>query len=203
MADLQCKEGSQETLVTLIGLVSGIYFAQIANNKLTTIWTAFIALTLLHVYANYQGVRCLQLRTLNPTRTELLIHHYYNSQPLTPQSIAQDEPILSNLPWSAGVEIGGRWPDGFKCRDTVAGGRVRVGIDSKQVVHVLLHSEADQRDQMIGFFTACCLDPRMSRILRGSSGQEGEMFVDRIERHGWDMSQLCLGTKSWRYEWSL
>jgi hypothetical protein len=41
MADVQAKEGSQETAVTLLGLLAGGAFAHWCNNNSTTIWVAF------------------------------------------------------------------------------------------------------------------------------------------------------------------
>lgn len=76
MADVQAKEGSQETFVTLLGLLMGMRFAAYANDSALTIWVAFTVLTVLHCIANYRGVRCLQLPSLNPARIELLIEAY-------------------------------------------------------------------------------------------------------------------------------
>jgi hypothetical protein len=107
MADVQCKEGSQETAVTLIGLIVGSYFAKLANDSKECIWTAFFLLTALHFYANYEGVRCLRLPTLNSTRASMLVARFYDAESMTIEDIAAAEPVLM-VPTSA-IRLGRRW----------------------------------------------------------------------------------------------
>ena len=99
LADLHAKEGTQETLVNIIGMVLGIglaqYFHQIEQEQqeqqqqlaatgadYTVMfvsdaaatawkiqWSIFMGLTALHVWSNYRAVQILRLRTLNRQRT--------------------------------------------------------------------------------------------------------------------------------------
>ena len=41
------------------------------------IWTSFLSLTALHVYANIRAVRALTLTSLNPSRLQLLVDAFY------------------------------------------------------------------------------------------------------------------------------
>jgi hypothetical protein len=76
MADLNAKEGTQEILVSLIGMLLGISLARYLHGmeqrdeSLTAVvsWTIFVFLTIVHVWANYVGVKLLRLRTLNQQR---------------------------------------------------------------------------------------------------------------------------------------
>lgn len=75
MADLNAKESTQETLVTLIGMTLGIFLAKQMSNLdpqvgRNWIWFVFTTLTFVHVWANYKGVMLLRLKTLNRQRTE-------------------------------------------------------------------------------------------------------------------------------------
>jgi len=104
MADVQAKEGSQETFVTLLGLVFGMRFAAYANDSALTIWSAFFALTVLHCVANYLGVRCLRLPGLNPERMDLLIDAWSSApasesalKTMSVASINAREPVLAPL----------------------------------------------------------------------------------------------------------
>ena len=72
LADLCAKEGTQETAVTLIGLLCGMAFAKAVNSQPLAIWSAFVLLTLVHVVANIGAVRCLHLATINALRWEIL-----------------------------------------------------------------------------------------------------------------------------------
>merc|ERR1719223_581769 len=82
MADLNAKEGSQETLVSLVGMILGIVLARylqgleertsestLVTRSVVTTWAVFGILTFIHVWANYVGVERLRLRTLNQERT--------------------------------------------------------------------------------------------------------------------------------------
>ena len=88
IADLNAKEGTQKTLVSLIGILMGIALAHYLhildgkkasdNNTSSMIstskyfsWIMFSFLTLVHVWANYLGVKMLCLRTLNRERAEM------------------------------------------------------------------------------------------------------------------------------------
>lgn len=74
MADLTAKESTQETLVSLLGMIGGVAVAKFLQQFPVIITFAlFGILTLVHVWANYKAVRLLRLRTLNPQRTEELL----------------------------------------------------------------------------------------------------------------------------------
>jgi hypothetical protein len=79
-SDLNAKESTQETAVTLIGLLFGIYLAKyilIKNELYSNL--LFILLTMLHVYANYKAVSCLKFDTINKTRCDVLLSQYATS----------------------------------------------------------------------------------------------------------------------------
>jgi hypothetical protein len=82
MADLNAKEATQETLMSLLGMILGVTAANLLvghdddnNNdpdRRITSWTIFIVLTIVHVWANWKGVMLLRLRTLNRARADLV-----------------------------------------------------------------------------------------------------------------------------------
>lgn len=74
MADLTAKESTQETLVSLMGMIGGVLVARMLEDAHTLVtWCIFLVLTALHVWANYKGVMLLRLATLNPERTQVLL----------------------------------------------------------------------------------------------------------------------------------
>uniref|UniRef100_A0A7S4HQR9 Uncharacterized protein n=2 Tax=Odontella aurita TaxID=265563 RepID=A0A7S4HQR9_9STRA len=97
MADLSAKEGTQETLVSLLGMILGVALARYLHrletssvcdggaeddssacdesgwNAMVVSWSIFVALTILHVWANYHGVKLLRLRSLNRQRAEVAL----------------------------------------------------------------------------------------------------------------------------------
>ena len=73
LADVTAKESTQETAVTLCGLILGYVLAKsIGEDKFLT-WVVFIVLLIIHQYANYVLVRVLILDTLNPQRSWMLM----------------------------------------------------------------------------------------------------------------------------------
>lgn len=60
-------------------MVAGIYTARAlesAASPRTATWLVFVALTLVHVYANYRAIAALQLRSLNAQRLEALVEDF-------------------------------------------------------------------------------------------------------------------------------
>ncbi|KAL0336512.1 UNVERIFIED_CONTAM: protein root UVB sensitive 3 [Sesamum radiatum] len=75
-ADISAKEGSQETVATMLGMALGMVLARITMGHSIAIWFCFLSLTIFHMYANYKAVRCLSLCTLNCERSSILLSHY-------------------------------------------------------------------------------------------------------------------------------
>ncbi len=94
-ADIAAKEGSQETAVTLIGMVVGLGLTRIAASNAAAAWAAFIALTIVHVYANIRAMRCLCITRLNAERLDIIIKHYRETKTIpTPMEVALLERLL-------------------------------------------------------------------------------------------------------------
>jgi len=75
-SDLATKEGIQETFVTLVGMGAGAIIMRLLEGDVRSTWILFIALTCLHVYANWRAVCALQLTSINDQRGHILIQHY-------------------------------------------------------------------------------------------------------------------------------
>jgi hypothetical protein len=75
LRDVAAKESTQETAVRLVGLWGGFV---LAPYLLATQWraaVAFVALTAVHAWANYVGISCLALNTLNMNRIDSVLAH--------------------------------------------------------------------------------------------------------------------------------
>ncbi|KAF6206750.1 hypothetical protein GE061_017986 [Apolygus lucorum] len=75
MADVSAKDGSQETCVNLITSFMGLGILTLITN-VTVMWYVFIVMTLLHLYANYRAVKCLNFTCFNESRLALAIQDY-------------------------------------------------------------------------------------------------------------------------------
>jgi hypothetical protein len=111
------KESSQETAVTLAGLLCGLYIATFLEVTPAQSWVAFVSLTILHVVANWRAVTCLTFNTLNCNRAALAVDAYiadmvvkdvgelYSKQDLRPDNIARVEPLLPSSWWRRGTSV--------------------------------------------------------------------------------------------------
>ncbi|XP_022878334.1 protein root UVB sensitive 3-like isoform X1 [Olea europaea var. sylvestris] len=94
-ADISAKEGSQETVATMLGMALGMFLAHITLGHSLAIWFCFLSLTVFHIYANYKAVRCLSLTTLNCERSSILLLHFMETgQVFTPKQVSFMEHVL-------------------------------------------------------------------------------------------------------------
>uniref|UniRef100_A0A7N6FMA1 RUS family member 1 n=1 Tax=Anabas testudineus TaxID=64144 RepID=A0A7N6FMA1_ANATE len=102
MADISAKDGSQETLVNLAGLlVSLILIPLVTDNPILTL-SLFFLFTILHLFANYKAVRSVVMETFNEARLSIVLHQYLSDKRiLTPFEANQREPVF------LGVEAAG------------------------------------------------------------------------------------------------
>lgn len=102
LADVSAKEGAQEAAVTLAGLVLGSLFAGHVGDSLFIGWLIFVALTAVHVWANWRGVGCLAFRWLNLQRATLVAAAWAErGAMLTPEQVAAEERLWRPLLLSA------------------------------------------------------------------------------------------------------
>ena len=94
-ADVAAKEGTQETVVTLVGMVAGMGLARVmAGAQSATLYASFALLTLLHAGANVAAVRALRLTSVNRPRAALLVAAAVAGRaPPTPAEVAALEPL--------------------------------------------------------------------------------------------------------------
>lgn len=94
-ADLDAKDGSQETLVNLIGMIIGSYFIQLIPPENLWIWSLFLILGSLHLYFNYLAISSVILTTINRQRGKILLDHFLATESiLSPDTVARRERIL-------------------------------------------------------------------------------------------------------------
>lgn len=72
LADVTAKESTQETAVTLVGLVLGMMFTQFVADNVVHAWAGFLLLTAVHQWANFNLVRVLVFDTINQQRAYIL-----------------------------------------------------------------------------------------------------------------------------------
>lgn len=95
LAELNAKDGSQETVISLLGMLAGSLFVRAVNGTVA-VWLWMVVLVAVHLATNYAAVRAVQLRTLNRQRAKLVLHHYQQTGGvLSPGQAAAQERILT------------------------------------------------------------------------------------------------------------
>ncbi len=94
LAELNAKEASQETVVSLFGMLAGTIVVHMVEDK-KVVWCWMIALLGTHLFMNYQAVRCVKMLTLNRQRATIVFRHFLEHNTiLTPAEVSWRESIL-------------------------------------------------------------------------------------------------------------
>ncbi|KAH8677653.1 vitamin B6 photo-protection and homoeostasis-domain-containing protein [Xylariales sp. PMI_506] len=98
LAELNAKDGSQETVISLLGMLAGSLFVHFVEGR-TAVWVWMFVLIGIHLWTNYQAVRAVQMRSLNRQRAEIVASAYQRSgHVLHPYQVSSKERILT---WKA------------------------------------------------------------------------------------------------------
>ncbi|CCM05086.1 uncharacterized protein FIBRA_07293 [Fibroporia radiculosa] len=105
VGDLNAKDGSKETVLALLGMLSGTAVMHYVHSARATYLVLFV-LTFLHLFGNYLAVRVVVLRSLNRQRANIVWMAYRahikgpmgGKRPLvlTPEAVAARERIFAN-----------------------------------------------------------------------------------------------------------
>ncbi|KAM6452831.1 RUS family member 1 isoform 1-T2 [Liasis olivaceus] len=107
MADVSAKDGSQETLVNLAGLLFSLFLIPLVVDNLHLTYAFYALFTILHLYANYQAVRAVCMETLNRARLHLVLQHYLQWEEVPgPAIINPQEPLLLGFRQQLKISLG-------------------------------------------------------------------------------------------------
>ena len=191
LAELNAKDGSQETVISLLGMLAGSLFVRaVTGDGAVWAWTA--VLIAIHLATNYAAVRAVQLRTLNRQRARLVLRHYLAARGavLTPAAAAYREHILL-VPWRSGsphVHFATSFPSSreIDARDLA---RYREDLyvivssrgDARQK-NIFLKEGATPRDALSAWFEALILSgegPSPSEEVAGGSGEKRVLALEK------------------------
>ncbi|CAJ1931911.1 unnamed protein product [Sphenostylis stenocarpa] len=225
-ADISAKEGSQETVATMIGMALGMLVARITIGYPLAIWCSFLSLTVFHMYANYRAVQCLALTSINPERSSILLQHFMESgQVLSPEQVSSQEHVLPIrfISWSPRntnymhnkVRLGTRISsfDNMEIKEHLLSAASYytkakyILVERKGIIDVIVHKDSNPADVLKSFFHALVLAKNVhkSKSLH-SDGQKWidsqyEVFIKKLKSLGWKTERL-LSPIIWRAYWS-
>ncbi|GAB5370158.1 hypothetical protein AAMO2058_001467900 [Amorphochlora amoebiformis] len=227
-ADVQAKETSQETFVTLIGLVLGSFLASYTTDSPFQAWGWFLVLTVIHMISNTKGVRCLRIPSLSQTRFRILFDRYIIDKPLlSVEEMSVVEPIF--LPLLEGfykedIEIGSNFLDCFphksewmRLRAIYKGERYIVKKKSQNMrdkrLTVILLAGASDIDISKSYFNALSLRSQFLPITKLRSPLEFYIkrckkftdskfddFLEKARGAGWRVDRCVLDAGASRFE---
>ncbi|THY13398.1 DUF647-domain-containing protein [Aureobasidium pullulans] len=94
LGELNAKDSSQETVISLVGMLVGCLVVKVVNTPLAT-WTTLLLLLTLHLATNYMAVRSVCMRTLNRQRANIVFAclHKHN-RILNPKEVSAKERVF-------------------------------------------------------------------------------------------------------------
>lgn len=81
IADVSAKDQSQETVITLMGMLVGSVVVKYVEGDGLHMWLTVLVLLALHLYTNYRAVSCVVMRTLNRQRTNIVFSDIIRALP--------------------------------------------------------------------------------------------------------------------------
>ncbi|KAK6358878.1 hypothetical protein TWF696_000058 [Orbilia brochopaga] len=109
VAELNAKDSSQETVISLMGMLAGSLVISSVTSKAAT-WTTMLLLIAIHLWTNYRAVKAVTMVTLNRQRANLVMSTFAETGViLTPKDVARRERIFERdgvLRWYNGEKLG-------------------------------------------------------------------------------------------------
>ena len=177
-------------------------------------WAVFLLLMVVHVVANYWGMRALALRTLNRQRALLLCRaHIANRTTLSPRAVALRERLL----WLGDrtVRLGVPFAQVVTCladlrqmashsdplNRYLLAARAP-GARGPPAVEVVLHADASGEDCLRALYHAVACQalplPQARDLVASAFGD----FVAGLRAQGWLVEDVSLGAGDWRSDWT-
>ncbi|KAJ6987659.1 protein root UVB sensitive 3 [Populus alba x Populus x berolinensis] len=226
-ADISAKEGSQETVATMIGMALGMILARITMGLPLAIWFSFLSLTVFHMYANYRAVGCLALTSLNIERSAILFQHFMETgQVLSPEQVSRMEHVLPTwiTSWSskkvkllhANVHLGVRVSslDHQEMKEALLSAVSHylkakyLLVERKGIIDVIMHKNSTASDVLQSFIHALVMAKLMQKstsvYLESQSWMDKhyEVFLQKLSSLGWKTGRLLSPPVIWKAYWT-
>ncbi|CAL5428684.1 unnamed protein product [Camellia sinensis] len=199
-ADISAKEGSQETLATMIGMALGMLLARVTIGHPLAIWLSFLSLTMFHMYANYKAVRCLSLTTLNCERSSILLLHFMKTGGQEQVSDMEHVLPLWTTSWISKI------PKFLHTRVHIA---KYLLFEQKGTVSIVMHKDSTAANVLEAFLHALVMEnldgkDRSSHLESHSwMDKHYENFILKLQSLGWKTERLLSASIIWKANWRL
>ncbi|XP_040918871.1 RUS1 family protein C16orf58 homolog [Toxotes jaculatrix] len=226
MADISAKDGSQETLVNLAGLlISLILIPLITNNPILTL-SLFVLFTILHLFANYKAVRSVVMETFNEARLSIVWQQYLRDKRiLSPLEANQREPVFFDFRKTVPIKLGVRLQEVVQSPE-----ELQLALKKNNMPYLLgvrdgcicvcLGPEASVHDEIRAMCQAVWISNMLSPPTSTDPATQKQQsnwemvheshklmdttfsgFLKGVEAAGWDLKRTLLDWDEWRVEW--
>ncbi|XP_049924149.1 RUS1 family protein C16orf58 homolog [Epinephelus moara] len=220
MADISAKDGSQETLVNLAGLLVSLMLIPLVTDNTILTLSLFFLFTVLHLFANYKAVRSVVMETFNEARLSIVLQQYVrDGQILSPLEANQREPVFFELRKTVPIRLGVRLQEVVQSPE-----ELNLALKENNMPYLLgvrngcvcvcLGPEASVRDEIRAMCQAVWLSNTLSPPTQQQQSpweivHESHKLMDKIfnpflkgvEAAGWDVKRTLLDWDEWRVEW--
>ncbi|XP_049416807.1 RUS1 family protein C16orf58 homolog [Epinephelus fuscoguttatus] len=220
MADISAKDGSQETLVNLAGLLVSLMLIPLVTDNTVLTLSLFFLFTILHLFANYKAVRSVVMETFNEARLSIVLQQYVrDGQILSPLEANQREPVFFELRKTVPIRLGVRLQEVVQSPE-----ELNLALKENNMPYLLgvrngcvcvcLGPEASVRDEIRAMCQAVWLSNKLSPPTQQQQSpweivHESHKLMDKIfnpflkgvEAAGWDVKRTLLDWDEWRVEW--
>ncbi|XP_028310908.1 RUS family member 1 [Gouania willdenowi] len=219
MADISAKDGSQETLVNLAGLLVSLILVPLVTDNLLLTLGLFFIFTALHLYANYKAVRSVVMETFNEARLSIALQSFLSDKRvLSPPDVNRREPVFLEFGRNVPIRLGVRLEDiaqSLEELDLATHGKHLPYLMSirKGCVCVCLSPGASVHHEIRAMCQALWLRDEFKtsgaaqdhwKLVHDSQKKMDAVFDDFLkgaEAAGWDVKRTLLDWDEWRVEW--
>ena len=112
LGELNAKDSSQETVISLLGMLAGSVVVGYIESRLAT-WVCLISLLAVHLGTNYMAVRAVSMNTLNRQRAGIVVSELLDGKAVpSPEAVSERERIFERdgaLRWKNSPILGRAW----------------------------------------------------------------------------------------------
>jgi len=198
MADLNAKDGSQETMVNLLALLINLTLLPWLSTYPGLVFPIFLLMTFLHIFANYKAVTSLEFSTLNQGRLNSILEAYDKSGKIL--SIPEGN-IKEKLRFSFRnrIRLGAslhHFSSILGMDSIVAQDPTSVFIKVKETSFILLNEKALPRDLIKVY-----IDSWMSIFSQDKHKKvDSKKILEKLEEAGWNVNQRALHTEGYTFK---
>ncbi|GER43803.1 hypothetical protein STAS_20672 [Striga asiatica] len=196
-ADISAKEGSQETVATMIGMALGMLLARVTAGHSVAIWFCFLSLTIFHMYV------------LSPNQVSVMEHVL----PLWMTSWTENSVKYSHHRVRSGVRISSLNSDELAEISRLASSYYNKGkyilLPRKSAIYVIMHKDSTAVDILQAFVHALVLaklDDKGRSVHDESQSwmtKNYEAFLLKLRKSSWRTERLLSPSIAWKAYWSI